>query len=283
MNQAIVVGLDGSAQSEAAARWAAREARRSGRALRMVHVVDEDSVAPGPPGAPGARLPEAVAGIRDRIAAALPDLEITCERITGSPSYALAAAGERAGLLVLGSRGLGGVAGVLVGSVGLRTAGHARCPVVLVPDGADGTVGEVVLGVQGDRPCDAPLAFAFEQAARRGTVLWAVEAWTPPAGPYATEAPLEPPAIKESLAADRLVHLQDALSRWREKFPEVRTRAEVVGRGAAEAVLSASGSASLVVLGRRAPRHPMSPPRLGAVAHAVLHHAACPVAVVPHD
>ncbi|BFV60788.1 universal stress protein [Kitasatospora sp. CMC57] len=287
MNQSVVVGIDGSAQSETAARWAAEEARRSGRSLRMVHVAAAGGGVLPPAGEPVERLPEPVAEIRDRIAAALPELAISCVRVTGSPSYALAAAGERAGLLVLGSRGLGVVVGTLVGSVGLRTASHIRCPVVLVRDGADDgtadTAGEVVVGVQGDRPCDAVLAFAFDQAARRGAALRAVEAWRPPVRRYVTQAQVEQPAIRESLAADRLVHLQDALGRWREKYPEVPTHAEVVGVGAADALQAASRKASLVVLGRRAPGHPTAAPRLGVVAHAVLHHAHSPVAVVPHD
>jgi nucleotide-binding universal stress UspA family protein len=286
MRHAVVVGVDGSVQSAAAARWAAEEAGRTGRALRMVHVPDADGVAPARTGRQVVRPPESVTAIRDRIAAARPELEIACERVAGSPSYALAAAGEWDGLLVLGSRRRGGVAGLLGGSVGLRTAAHARCPVVLVPagyDGAAGAGGEIVVGVQGDRPCDAVLGFAFDQAARRGAVLRAVEARTPSAGPYVTQAPLDQQAIRESLVADRLVHLQDALGRWREKFPDVRTRAEVESGGAAEALLEASRGASLLVLGRRAPGHPMAAPRLGAVARDVLHHARGPVAVVPHE
>ncbi|WP_329500458.1 universal stress protein [Kitasatospora herbaricolor] len=66
-------------------------------------------------------------------------------------------------------------------------------------------------------------------------------------------------------------------------LPDVLTRAEVVDGGAAEALLEASQSASLVVLGRRAPGHPMAAPRLGPVTHVVLHRAHVPVAVVPHD
>ncbi|WP_405015791.1 universal stress protein [Kitasatospora sp. NBC_00070] len=285
MKRAVVVGVDGSAQSEAAARWAAEEARRSGRVLRMLHVA-ADGGGLAPADEPTDRLPAPVAEIRDRVAAGWPELTISCEQVTGSPYYALAAAGERAGLLVLGSRGLGAVVGRLVGSVGLRTAAHSRCPVVLVTERADGPAdgrGEVVVGIQSDRPCDAVLAFAFEQAARRGVALRAVEAWTPPTGPYVTEAPLGQQAIRESLATARLVHLQDALGRWREKFPGVPSEAEVVGGGAADALRVASRGASLVVVGRRAPGQPMAAPHLGTVAHVVLHHAHSPVAVIPHD
>jgi len=286
MSRSVVVGIDGSARSAAAAEWAAYEAHRRGCVLRIVHVsgapadaLPYGAVSDGP-------LPEFVVALRDRIAAVLPGLEVRCRQLPGDPSYVLAAAGERAGLLVLGSRGLGGVAGRLVGSVGLRTAAHAHCPVVLVRADADGAAdrrGGVVVGVEGGRPCDAVVGFAFEEAARRGTVLRAVEARTPDAGPYLTEVPLGQAEIRESLVAAELVRLQDVLSRWRDKFPEVATEAEVVALPAAKALAEASRTAELLVVGRRAPGYPMGVPRLGQVAHAVLHHAHAPVAVVPHS
>ncbi|MGW2402745.1 universal stress protein [Kitasatospora sp. NPDC001664] len=283
MKRFVVVGIDGSVQSESAAHWAAEEALQSGRALRMVHVAPGERGGLASEDAPEERLPAPVAAIRDRVVAARPGVDASCDRTTGNPAYVLAAAGERAGLLVVGSRGLGGVVGRLVGSVGLRVAAHARCPVVLVRDGDAGTQGEVVVGVQGDRPCDAVLAFAFDQAARRGAALRAVEARTLASGPYLTEAQVEQADIQEGLAADRLVHLEDALGRWREKFPGVTARAEVVVGSAADVLVAAAHGAALLVLGRRSPAHPMAAPRLGSVAHAVLHHAHGAVAVVPHD
>ncbi|MFH8384692.1 universal stress protein [Kitasatospora sp. NPDC018058] len=296
----VVVGIDGSTQSAAAAGWAAREARRNGLALRMVHVAGGEVDALECDLGGGSALPRPVAAIRDRITAALPELAVSCEIVPGNPAYALAATSRRSSVLVLGSRGLGGFTGLLVGSVGLRAAARTDCPVVLVPAGAGGPAesggpagpdvtdepaaapGEVVVGVQGDRPCDAVLAFAFQHAAATGARLRVMESRDTYHGPYTTEAPVGVREIGESLAASEQVRLQDALARWRDKFPGVRTEAQVCAWSPGRMLVEASRTASLVVLGRRAPAHPMAGPRLGAVAQSVLHHTHCPVAVVPH-
>ncbi|TQF07284.1 universal stress protein [Kitasatospora acidiphila] len=189
-------------------------------------------------------------------------------------------------MLVIGSRGLGGLTGLLVGSVALRAAAHAACPVVLVRAGTDGDGGvqsDVVVGVDSTRPCAEVLAFAFEQAAERGAKLRALESRNLPTGRYVTAAPVDPPEITDALAAEALVRLQDALAPWREKFPEVRVEAGVTGWPAGRALVEASRSASLVVVGRRTPKIRPAVPGLGAVAHTVLHHTHSPVAVVPHD
>ncbi|MFI8458034.1 universal stress protein [Kitasatospora sp. NPDC085464] len=308
MSHSVVVGIDGSEQSTAAAAWAAAEADRSGRALRMIHVGGAEDGRPLRPAGADDGLPPELLAVRDRLTADLPGLDLSCERIPGSPAHALAAAGARGGLIVLGSRGLGGFTGLLVGSVGLRVAADALCPVVLVRAGtgtgagadreADGeadaaadaagdvagdVVGDVVVGVQGDRACAEVLAFAFEQAARRGVTLRVLESRSLPAGPYVTQAPVDQREIRDSLAEAELVRLRDALARWRDKFPRVRVEAEVTARHAGGALVDASRGASLVVLGRRTPAHQAGVSRLGSVAHAVLHHALCPVAIVPRD
>ncbi|GAA1072699.1 universal stress protein [Kitasatospora arboriphila] len=285
MTQSVVVGVDGSAESTAAAEWAAGQARRSGRTLRMVHAGGPQAPLSEQPGDPAEPLPEEVRALRNRLVDALPDLEIHCEHVPGNPAHALAAAGEREGMLVLGSRGRGGAAGLVLGSVALQAAAHAACPVVLVRSGADdgGTGGDVVVGVEGSRPCDEVLAFAFARAAEYGTGLRALESVTLPAGPYVTDAPMARPEIRESMAASETVRLQDALARWREKYPEVRAEAEVTGWPAGRALVEASRSAALVVLGRRTPRLLPTAPRLGGTAYTVLHHAHGPVAVVPHE
>ncbi|MFE7529348.1 universal stress protein [Kitasatospora sp. NPDC057542] len=288
MSHDVLVGIDGSVQSAAAAEWAAHEAHRNGRALRMVHVAGGEVDALERDLGGGSPLPQPVASIRDRITAALPELTVSCDIVPGNPAYALAAASRRAALLVLGSRGLGGFAGLLVGSVGLRAAARAECPVVLVPAGPAGPAepaagpGEVVVGVQGDRPCDVVLAFAFRHAAAAGVPLRVLESRDTFHGPYTTEAPVDQREIGESLAAAEQVRLQDALSRWQDKFPGVRTEVEVCAWSPSRLLVEASRTASLVVLGRRTPSHPLAGPRLGAVAQSVLHHAHGPVAVVPH-
>ncbi|MFD8754442.1 universal stress protein [Kitasatospora sp. NPDC059577] len=292
MSHSVVVGIDGSSESATAAEWAAREARRTGLALRMVLVAGGEVDALDRDLGGGSALPGPVAAIRDRIAAELPGLEVSCETVPGNPAYALAATARRAAVLVLGSRGLGGFADLLVGSVGLRAAAHAHGPVVLVRAGSDagtGTAGPaaepgpVVVGVEGDRPCDAVLAFAFRHAAGTGAALKVMESRDTFRGPYTTAAPVEQREIGESLAVAEQVRLQDALTRWQDEFPKVRTEVEVCPWSASRMLVEASRTASLTVLGRRAPRHPVVGPRLGPVAQSVLHHAHGPVAVVPHD
>ncbi|MER5352156.1 universal stress protein [Kitasatospora sp. NPDC002551] len=294
MTHNVTVGIDGSVQSAAAAEWAAREAHRRGLALRMIHVAGTEADALERDLGGGRALPGRVAEICDGIAAGWPELDVTCEVQPGHPAYTLAAASGRAELLVLGSRGLGGFTGLLVGSVGLRTAARSLSPVVLVRAETEAETeaeaaadridapGDVVVGVEGDRPCDAVLEFAFQQAADRGARLRAVESRTTSHDVYTTQAPVEQAEIRESLAAAEQVRLRDALARWREKFPQVRVEAEVCPWSAGRVLVEASRSASLVVLGRRTARHPLTGPHLGPVVQSVLHHAHAPVAVVPH-
>ncbi|WP_224279976.1 universal stress protein [Streptomyces sp. LS1784] len=285
MPDAVVVGVDGSEPSTAAAEWAAQEAYRSGRPLRLLHAGDAGSPAPGEADRGDEPLPPSVLATRDHIASVLPGLELTCEHVPGSPADALVAAGGRNGLLVLGSRGLGGFAGLLVGSVSLRVVGHANCPVVVVRAGADGQGGgeDVVLGLDSDQACPDVIAFAFEQAAARGATLRVLESRKVPAGPYSAEGVVYQPEVREALEAGELMRLQEALAPWREKHPEVRVQAELAAWSAGRALVEASRSARLTVVGRRRPRLHPAAPWLGSVAHAVLHHAHSPVAVVPHD
>ncbi|MFE7486594.1 universal stress protein [Kitasatospora sp. NPDC057541] len=290
MTHNVTVGIDGSAPSAAAAEWAAREAGRLGLPLRMIHVAGTEADALERDLGGGAALPGRVADICDKVAAELPELDVTCEVQPGHPAFTLAAASGRAELLVLGSRGLGGFTGLLIGSVGLRTAGRSLCPVVLVRSEADGhgtqdgdAAGDVVVGVESDRPADAVLEFAFRYAADHGVGLRAVESRTTAHDTYTTRAPVEQAEIREAMAAAEQLRLEDALAVRREKYPQVRTVAEVCPWSAGRALVEASRGASLVVLGRRTAKHPLTGQHLGPVAQSVLHHAHAPVAVVPHD
>ncbi|MQS16243.1 hypothetical protein F7Q99_29490 [Streptomyces kaniharaensis] len=182
MSHAVVVGVDGSAQSAAAAEWAAYQAHRSGRALRLIHVGarPEFSVEAADP---VELLPRPVLALRDQIVEVLPGLTVSCEHVPGSPAEALVAAGDGGGLLVLGSRGIGGLAGLLLGSVALRAAAHAACPVVLVGAGTDGqgdVHGDVVVGVDSShwwRPRAALRWWWWAGGSRRAG--WLFPGWAP--------------------------------------------------------------------------------------------------------
>ncbi|CAL9629048.1 Universal stress protein [Streptomyces sp. enrichment culture] len=289
MTRAIAVGVDGSAESLAAADWAAREAALRGVPLRIVHawlwqpldvpvVQDEESQARSA----DAVLREASKRVADRF----PDLPVTAGVKPAGAVAALLEEGERSQMLVLGSRGHGALLGFLLGSYGQEVIAEASVPVVSVRErdaqaGGPAGGGEVVVGQQGDpEDSEAVLGFAFEAAAARGAALRAVRAWTlPPVFAYspgslrlADEAGGLEPFERKALA--------EALAPWRERYPDVPVTEHVEIGSAGQVLLSAASRAQLLVVGRRVRRVPLGS-RIGSVAHAALHHAGCPVAVVP--
>lgn len=299
MSRTVVAGFDGSPESCAAAEWAAREAELLGTELKLVSVWQPVPLAYTPfLGAESQqhetiRVPhEAADGLRLRH----PGVSVSVEQLSGRPSEVLATAAEAAGLLVLGSRGLSGLGGFLVGSVGQAVVAHARRPVVLVrageqaadeheqdPSGVPSAATSyrpVVLGLDTDSPDASVIEFAFEAAARRDTALRVVHSW--PLPPYFAYGLPEDPELNARLAKDDAAALTEALGSWRQKFPSVEVRAESRPGRPADHLSAASKEASLVVVGRRNRSAPVGP-RIGPVTHAVLHHAAAPIAVVPHD
>ncbi|MFB6613047.1 universal stress protein [Streptomyces sp. NPDC085524] len=291
MKNHVAVGVDGSAESRAAARWAAQEAVLRQVPLRLVHAVDWplDPVLPGL----GKQDKQDVDRWADRALTETaqelhrhhPHLEITSRCPTGRPAAALAAEAADAALLVLGSRGLGGLVGFLIGSVALSTVVATDTPVVLVrvaddPDGpGTDTAAEVVVGVDIHEAGDRLLAFAFEEAERRGCPLRAVHGWKmPPAYAY---VPLFDPDNERDIGWSVTHMLDDMLLPWRHKFPDVRVTTNVFMGAAGERLVQASRGAGLVVVGRHLRRSPLGV-HLGPVAQAVLHHAAAPVAVIAH-
>ncbi|MEV5902992.1 universal stress protein [Streptomyces sp. NBC_00015] len=289
MTVPITAGVDGTDESLAALAWAAREAVRRDLELRVVHawrfqpnaaadVADRDDQERWVRDS----VREAVATVAERH----PALSVTTDVQEGSPVETLVAAAADAELLVLGSRGHGPVVGFLLGSVGQQVIAEAARPVVLVRAGdkpsSEVAGHEIVVGQQGEPEDSAPaLRFAFETAAARGAGVRAVRAWTlPPVFAYspgslklADDAGGLEPYEKKALSA--------ALEPWRERFPDVPVVEHVEMGSAGQVLLSVSGRAQLMVVGRRAHRTAVGA-RIGSVAHGVLHHADCPVAVVPH-
>ncbi|GAA4990448.1 hypothetical protein GCM10025734_17320 [Kitasatospora paranensis] len=159
-------------------------------------------------------------------------------------------------------------------------------PTVLVPAIGGGHPGdhggrEVVLGVDTRAPSDDVIDFAFRQAARQGAVLRAVHGWTPPpVYGYAGWVPSQVEADQFRTIEAEL--LREALAARREKYPDVVLIEDCRPGTGASALVESSADAALVVVGRRRRPHGAGM-RIGPVAHAVLHHAEAPVAVVPHD
>ncbi|WP_457030757.1 universal stress protein [Kitasatospora sp. P5_F3] len=297
MNGPVVVGFDGSPESVAAADWAAREARRRGKPLELVqawpwhgaHVLGSD---------------DAVRWAKQRLArkevelrALLSGVEVSAAHIPDTPAAVLEAAGKSASLLVLGSRGLGRFRGFLIGSVSQEVLGRASCPVVVIRAGATaadehlpGTDGppstgtpyrEVTLGLDLRHRADEVIRYAFEAAALRSAPLRVVHAWGPPnGGEYLALAAIGNLAAELSAAEQQ--KLADTLKPWRERFPQVEVTTTTVLGSAALTLVEATPQAGLLVVGRRTRRMPLGP-HLGPVAHAAVHHAPCPVVVVPFD
>ncbi|MFE4214974.1 universal stress protein [Streptomyces sp. NPDC056844] len=283
MTAQVTVGLDGSDESLAATRWAAGEAVLREVPLRLVHVEEW-------PNTPEAPLPyserlDARAGAlleneADRVRKEHPGLDVLVERVRGRAAEELTAAADEADLMVLGSRGLGGVLGFVIGSVSLAVAGTAQRPVVLVRAKGEEAVahGGIVVGVDIHHPCEPLLAFSFTEAARRRVPLRFLHVWKPPIS-YGGYVAFADQGGRETLESHALGGLDDLLAPWRRRCPGVEVTARLAMGSSAYEIAEASRDAELVVVGRRTHRLPGA--GLGHVAHAVIHHSPAPVAVVP--
>ncbi|WP_406481011.1 universal stress protein [Streptomyces sp. NBC_01615] len=299
MLQPVAVGVDGSAESLAAAEWAAHEAVRRDRPLRLVHVWNWHPRQTDGEIANAAQRHLALRALRraeERVRAACPGVRPYDEQVEGPAATALLTAAERADLLVLGSRGLSGFTGFLVGSVALDVVARATRPVVLVRAGeeaedahlpaADGSAStssgyrDVVFGIDLGDACDEVIRFAFEAALLRHARLRAVHAWQAPS-PLGL-GPGDIGLVDGPQRADEwLGFLSGVLHVWRDKYPDVEVLESVAEGKASDVLVRAASGASLLVVGHRLAWRPMGP-RTGPVTHAVIHHAGCPVAVVPH-
>ncbi|MFU8853515.1 universal stress protein [Micromonospora sp. SL1-18] len=282
---AVVVGVDGSEPALRAVRLAAAEAARRHRPLRVVHgfiwplLRVAGSPPPGAP--PGAGLrkqaEELVSAAVAEAETAAPGLRVSGEIIDGEAAAVLLGESPTATMIVLGDRGLGGFAALVVGSVAIQVAAHADCP-VLVARGTQRSVGPVVVGVDGSALSQAAIEFAAEEAAVRGARLHAVHAYTHPtsSGP----GDMLPLVYEESMLRDEEDRiLAESLTGLSDRHPQVPLTREVVHGRAAAVLTEAARTAQLVVVGAHG-RSGLTGLLLGSVSQGVLHHADCPVAVV---
>lgn len=284
----VVVGVDGSDASLAALDWAVDEAVRHGHPLRIVHAsLWERYEGVVPAGttdrSSGQVLAEHIVGAAaDRARRRAPGLAVTADVRAEDASGALLREGQEAAVLVVGSRGRGELADLLLGSVGLVVAARAHGPVVVVRGdrhALEARHQRILLGV-GDHDVDAPaVRFAFREAAVRDAELDVVRAWRRPAH-EPVDHPLltgEPRTHFEHRASELL---DKALESTARDFPRVRLRRSTVEGPAHRVLTERSAAADLLVVGARRPGR-LTGLELGRVAHRALHHAACPVAVVP--
>ncbi|MBP2328762.1 nucleotide-binding universal stress UspA family protein [Kibdelosporangium banguiense] len=288
MTKPIVVGVDGSDSAQQAVRWAAREAARRKAPLRLVHanmVIPAYTTVPVPRSLAQALAEEGRRWLREASQVAQeeePQIEVSRILERADPPTVLLAESQTAQLMVLGSRGLGGFTGLMVGSVAVKLAQRASCPVVVVRDEHDDTSGKpVILGVDGSPAGEAAIAFAYEQASRWNVPLVAVHTWSdvlPPAAfsivPHAFDWP--------EIQTKELELLCERLAGWQEKYPDVQVERIVTQDSPARSLIEQARSAQLVVVGSRG-RGALAGLLLGSTSQALLHHAPCPVAVVRPD
>jgi len=284
MDLPIVVGVDGSEPSLRAVDWAADEAAVRGLPLRLVYASlwerYEGSQLAENLGKPSERVraEDIVEEAARRAQRSHGDLKVSTDVLPEEAEYVLVRESREAALLVTGTRGRGGLAEALLGSVSLTVAGHAHCPVVIVRgDQAAAPVrSRVVVGVGEGGEESAAVRFAYEETRRRGVPLDAVRAWRCPAH-ESTDHPLlagEPARLHEQQAVNAL---EGAL---RDLPADVEVHRRTVEGPARTVLADASRDADLLVIGARR-RHRNHGLQLGRVTHGVLHHSACPVVIVP--
>ena len=269
----ILAGYDGSASSEQALAWAVREALARRTAVTVCH-----AFGPGLPVPPGedAVLDRArrsgeqviVRGAR-RAQELMGTGEVRSLVVEGSPAAVVCERSHDASMVVVGARGLGGVAGLLLGSVSSQVAGHASGRVVVVRGhwrpAAGFAPGPVVVGVDGSPPSQDALDLAFEEAALREAPVLAVCALADAPGCLGD-------------ADKRREQFEAAIGRWEKSHPEVAVMRRLSHGGARDALLTAAHDAQLLVVGARG-RGGIQGMPLGSVSMAMLHHAPCPVGV----
>ncbi|MEU6378767.1 universal stress protein [Streptomyces sp. NPDC046909] len=288
MTGPVVVGLDGSPAGMTAAWWAAREAADRCLPLLLLHSWPTQPLdVPIPQEAHSKRQygRDVLRGAATTLLDRHPGLNLSTELVSEPAAETLLERAENASMLVLGSRGHGSVASFLLGTISLHVLGLAPSPAVAVRAGdpaveagaqhpAAACRDEVVVGLRTAGPAAEPLLeFAFATAEPSGARVRVVRA-------LPVSAPLTAP--DKHVGATERERLAEVVTPWKEKFPGLTVTEHVITGPAARVLLSASAHSRLTVVGRR--RHASRLTwKLGPVAHAVLHHVPCPVAVVPHD
>ncbi len=279
----IVVALDGSSGSKTALRWALREAQARSASVKAVlawtyleqrHPDGSSDFQPGySEDDAKAALAAAVSEVTSEPGS--PDVELTQEVVLDLPARAIVESAERADLVVVGARGLGGFKGLLLGSVSERVLETSPCPVVVVHEPNEAPAdGPVVVGIDGSQVGAQALHWAAEAARARGAALRVVHAWQVPG---LTGFSLEGSALGVAeMAAEQVVAEATADPALAGLDVDVRQ----VMSSPTQALLDAAEGASLIVVGTRGHGR-FARAFLGSTSRQVVRHATCPVAVVP--
>jgi nucleotide-binding universal stress UspA family protein len=281
----IVAATDGSEESLRAVTWAAREAVLRGAPLRIIAAA---ALLPRMIGNEGESSYDTVSDVirtnagralavaAERAAKAAPDLLIDTDEVEGSPADAVTDAANGALMVVVGSRGEGAFAALVLGSVSRYAATHASSPVVVVREAAEAAHRQVGVGIGHLEHAAASLTFAFEEAALRKASVVAIHAWDVPESDISRAGQLFARPGVHVVEEKATVAMEELLNEWRAKYPDVSVSQDVVHGHPGRALVGLSARTDIVVLGRHAAHH-----GAGSVMHAVLSHAHGPIVTVP--
>ncbi|MEN3533627.1 universal stress protein [Microbispora sp. ZYX-F-249] len=280
MIKPVIVATDGSPAATAAVEWAAGDAARKGLPLRVVHAVDrlpyELARYPVPTDDQltwaGRRvLEETEQAVRETH----PALRVTTALLEGEPVKVLRREAAHGAEIVIGSRGHGGFAGMLLGSVSTHLAGQVPVPLVVVRPESSAPHGLIVVGLDGSDEAEAALTYAFEEARLRSCRLLGLYAWQLPVHAYAPEIAYDIDEVRQAQEQ----HVAAVLATYRQRYPDVDAEMRAVCGHPVPVLVEAGEKADLLVVGSRG-HGAIGSVVLGSVSRAVLHHARCPVAVV---
>ena len=280
----IVVGLDGATDNTSAVTWAAGEAARAGRPLRLVTVTESVVVRTPPYVLEPIEFDHAdyLRSVLERTAGDLksdyPDLRVDTAIRVEQPVHGLVAEAEDASMVVVGKRGVGALKRLTVGSTSIALAARSPAPTVVVPDVWDASEHDaesILVGLDINQEPDALLRFGFELAAELGVPLVAMHVWV-------THAAIAPGDDEiKGWGREARAAVESTIAPWREKFPHVQALAAQRHAHHAQGLIDAGDHAQLVVLGRHTSGHsPIGLP-LRSTTRTVLHYCERPVAVVP--
>ena len=281
----VIVGVDGSAASDAAVVWGAHDAALRGVPLTLMHVTSP--VAPTWAQAPllerlqgwqqqeGRNTLANACKIAEDTGIHVARIEINAELLISATVPTLIDRSRDADVIAVGTDGRGAIDRGLLGSVSSGLVRHAHCPVAVIreqPALPQPSQGPVLVGIDGSPSSTLAIKTAFEEASYRRADLVALHTWS-------DRELIELPGIDWSeVEAEEQRLTSEVLAGWQERYPDVIVTTQLVCDRPARALVDASRSAQLVVVGSRG-RNLLSRTILGSVSNAVVQSAGAPVIV----
>lgn len=278
MSEKYIIGVDGSEQSRIALAWGLARATERRASVELLHVADDSF------------LSESVAFLSEAQQASEQMLTAECEyakslgfggevtgtAVVGHPIAEVEEASKRADLLVLGAHEGGRLSGSFFGTRAVKVAAVAHCPVAVIPNSEIQPGAGVVVGVDGSEAAKHAIAYAAEEASRRGLPLTAVYAWMPPLTPGLEYLWSEELVESQRTAAEEAIAIGTA--GLAERYPDLELRREIAQSPPVAALVQAAEGAETLVVGSRG-RGGISRLLLGSVSHGVLQALPCPTVV----